>query len=125
MVCSADMLVMGNEVAGLIKRFASGINTEHSHLAQNEIQKVGAGGNYLQESHTFKHFKECWYPDLFERGSHSAWEAGGRKSLADKCRDKVKQILENHQPLHLAENIQERIKKIRIGGEKEILRSIQ
>ncbi len=125
MVCSADMLVMGNEVAGLIKRFAGGINTEPAHLAQNEIQKVGAGGNYLQEPHTFKHFKECWYPDLFARGSHAAWETAGGKSLAEKCSDKVKKILETHEPQHLTEEIIERIKRIRIKGEKEIMGTIQ
>lgn len=124
MVCSADMLVMGNEVAGFIKRFAGGINTEPEHLAPDVIRKVGAGGNYLQEPHTFKHFKECWYPELFARGSHAAWEAAGGKSLAEKCREKVKNILETHTPKPLETGIKEQIKKIRITGEKEILATI-
>jgi len=67
------------------KRFAGGISTEPNHMALNEIQKVGAGGNYLQEMHTVEHFKECWYPELFARGSYEAWETAGGTSLADRC----------------------------------------
>lgn len=124
MICSADMLVMGNEVAGLIKRFAGGINTEQAHMAVDEILKAGAGGNYLQEQHTFKHFKECWYPELFARGSYDAWEASGSKSLADRCNEKVKQILETHKPVQLDQTVIDAIAEIRKTGEKEILERI-
>jgi len=123
MVCSAGMLVMGNEVAGLIKRFSGGINTEPAHMALDEIQKVGAGGNYLQESHTMEHFKECWYPELFARGSYDTWETAGGKSLEDKCNQKVRDILDTHVPPALGENLQETIRQIRIEGEKEILKT--
>jgi trimethylamine--corrinoid protein Co-methyltransferase len=121
MVCSADMLVMGNEVAGLIKRFAGGINTDPTHLALNEIQKAGAGGNYLQETHTVEHFKECWYPELFARGSYEAWEAAGGTSLADRCNQKAREILDTHVPPALDENLQAKLQQLRIDGEKEIL----
>ena len=124
MVCSADMLVMGNEVAGLIKRFAGGINTEPAHLAVDEIRKVGAGGNYLQEPHTFEHFKEHWYPKLFTRESYAAWETAGGKSLTDRCSEHVKKILETQKPVQLEQPIQEAIAEIRKTGEKEILESI-
>ena len=122
MICSADMLVMGNEAAGMIKRYALGIDTSPENLALDVIQSVGAGGNYIQQPHTFKNFKDCWYSELFARGSYSAWESSGKKSLADKCSEKVKQILETHQPLALDEDIQKRIKEIRVRGEQEILK---
>jgi trimethylamine---corrinoid protein Co-methyltransferase len=124
MICSADMLVLGNEVAGMIKRFAGGINTEPEHLAVDVIQKVGAGGNYLQEAHTHKHFKQCWYPELFTRQSYGSWEKSDGKSLAEKCNEKVQKVLEEHKPLALEEKLMQRLVDIRTAGEKEILKSI-
>ncbi len=121
MICSGDMLVMGNEVAGFIKRFAGGISTEPDQLALGVIQKVGAGGNYLQERHTFQHFKSCWYPELFARGSYAGWEAAGKKNLADKCNEKVRQILETHTPIPLAQPLKETVAQIRKTGEKRIM----
>lgn len=122
MICSAEMLVMGNEVAGIIKRFVSGLSTEPEQMAQDVIRKVGAGGNYLQERHTLKHFKECWYSDLFARGSYNAWEAGGKKNLDDRCREKVKAILDTHHPLALDDKIRKKIMQIRVEGERELLK---
>jgi trimethylamine--corrinoid protein Co-methyltransferase len=124
MICSADMLVMGNEVAGFIKRFVGGISTEPDQLALSVIQKVGAGGNYLQEKHTFQHFKSCWYPELFARGSYAGWEAAGKKNLADKCSEKVRQILETHTPIPLAQPIKETVAQIRKTGEKRIMKQM-
>jgi len=125
MICSADMLVMGNEIAGMIKRFSGGISTDSDEMAVSTIQKVGAGGNYLQEAHTHKHFKQCWYPELLTRQSYPTWEKAGSMSLAEKCSEKVKKVLEEHQPLQLDEKLQQRLVKIRTEGEKEILNSLK
>ena len=123
MICSADMLVMGNEIAGMIKRFAGGIDTSPDQLACDVIKKVGAGGNYLQEQHTLQNFKQCWYPDMFARQSFSAWADAGSKSLADKCSEKVRELLESHVPPALEDGLKEKIRQIRIDGEKEILKT--
>jgi len=123
MICSAEMLMMGNEVAGMIKRFLGGINTEKEELAYDIIQKVGAGGNYLQEEHTHRHFKKCWYPQLLTRQSYASWEASGAKDLRTKCHEKVKEIIERHSPEPLGEKIRENLANIRLEGEKEILSS--
>lgn len=121
MVCSANMLVMGNEAAGSVKQFVGGVNTDPDQLACEVIQKVGAGGNYLQEKHTHKYFKQIWYPELLTRESYNAWQASGSKSLEEKCNDKIRHILETHKPVSLEDKIQEGLNQIKIKIEQEIL----
>lgn len=125
MVCSANMLVMGNEAAGSVKQFVGGVSTTEDQLACDVIQKVGAGGNYLQEKHTHQHFKQIWYPELLTRVSHNAWQASGGKSLEERCHEKVSHILENHKPVALEDKLQQRLNQIKSEGEKEILESGQ
>lgn len=123
MLCSAEMLVMGNEVAGMVKQFMKGIGVTPETMACDVIDKAGPGGNYLQSPHTLKHFKECWYPELFCRSSYSAWQESGETTLADRCRAKVKKIVDSHQTVELDNTIKETISMIRKEGEKEILGS--
>jgi len=123
MLCSAEMLVMGNEVAGMAKQFMKGIEITPETMACDVIDKVGPGGNYLQEPHTMKHFKGCWYPELFCRSSYGTWEAAGKKTMEDQCRAKVKKIIETHHPIELDDSIRKMILSIRKKGEKEMLDS--
>lgn len=122
MVCSADMLVMGNEVVGMAKRFINGIRVTPESLATDVIHRVGPGGNFLQEPHTLSNFKNAWYPELFTRESRATWESRGKKDLAEKCSDKVKAILESHTPEALSDDIRQALETIRIQGEKELNR---
>jgi trimethylamine:corrinoid methyltransferase-like protein len=40
-----------------------------------------------------------WRPTLMDRQMRRAWEAGGRKTMAERVRAKVVDILEHHEPL--------------------------
>ena len=124
MICSAEMLVLGNEAAGMAKRFMQSFQITPETMAIDVIDKVGPGGNYLQEAHTMAHFKKCWYPELSSRSSFATWQDKGEKTMVDQCHSKVKKILEIHNPAELKDTIKEAIIKIRKAGEQEILGGI-
>ena len=61
-------MLLDDESIGFVKRFMEGIELSEETLALDLIHEVGPGGNFLQEDHTFKHFrKETWYPRFFNR----------------------------------------------------------
>jgi len=62
LVGSYDMLVMSNEIIGMVKRIMGGIPVNEETLAVDVIAKVGPGGHFLGEKHTFKHFRKFWLP---------------------------------------------------------------
>jgi len=75
---SFQTLVMNNEIIGQIKRLMGGITINREHLALDAIHRVGPGGNFLGDKHTFKHFRKNWKPDLTDRQTYENWVASGR-----------------------------------------------
>jgi trimethylamine--corrinoid protein Co-methyltransferase len=124
MVCSTDMLVMGNEVIGMAKRFIRGIDVDAETLARDVITAVGPGGHYLQEDHTLAHFKQqLWMPQLFDRRSYEDWKADGSKDMAQRVRERVLEIIDTHQPPPLPKKTIQALATIREEGAKALSQS--
>jgi len=103
---SLTNLVTCNEMIGMAKRVARGIDVDDAFLGLDTIKEVGPGGNFLSTKHTFKFFKkEHYMGDIVERRSYEAWEADGAKDYGVRAAEKVKKILETHTPEPLAEDI--------------------
>ena len=93
MICSPEMLVMGDEICGMTRHFLRGININVDTLATDTIDQVGPGGNFLQSLHTFKHFKnETWFPKLMERNYNDKWLEKGKPSTQDRVREKLAKL---------------------------------
>jgi len=95
---SYEMLVSMDEVVGMVKRFMEGVEVSEEDLALDVIDQVGPGGHFLGEMHTVRHFRENWYPRLHDRRNRVGWEEAGRRTLGDRARAQVQEILENHRP---------------------------
>lgn len=96
---SYEQLVITNEIIGMVKKYISGVKVDKNSLAFDVVEKVGLGGNFLTEDHTFKNFKnEIFTPELIDRSVYENWEKNGAKSLETRVNEKVKEILETYKP---------------------------
>lgn len=121
MVCSAEMLVMGNEVCGMIKRFMQGVEINSETLAEEVIEAVGHGGNFIQEEHTFDHFrKEMWRPGLMIRQYADEWRSRGAMDMEARVRERLKDIVDNHEPEALPGGTLDALERLRKEGEKAL-----
>lgn len=103
---SSQQLVFSNEVIGHARRLMKGITVDEEHLAYDAMKNVGPGGNFLGEPHTFQHFREeIWSPDTSERRSYEEWEADGAKDFKEVIREKLVNILNNHKPEALSDEV--------------------
>jgi len=109
---SFEMLVVTNEVIGMVRRFMEGVEINEETLALDVIDKVGPGGNFLAEDHTYRHFREHWLPELIDRGNYKSWVEKGKKTLGQRANEKVREILETHIPEPLPEEIREELARI-------------
>jgi trimethylamine---corrinoid protein Co-methyltransferase len=90
-----------------------GITVNKHTLAVDLIEKVGPGGNYITEEHTYENFKiDWWFPTIFNRRRYDFWIADGQPDLADLAREKLADILENHKPERLNRKVIDSIQKI-------------
>ncbi|MCK4323231.1 MAG: trimethylamine methyltransferase family protein, partial [Armatimonadetes bacterium] len=107
LTASWDMLVMCDEFIGAAKRVAKGFELSEETLALDLIDGVGPQGHFMAERHTAENFrKEFWIPELIDRSNFDKWQAEGETSLLDRTRDKVREILESHQPEPLDADLQ-------------------
>jgi trimethylamine--corrinoid protein Co-methyltransferase len=102
--CSLAQLVICDEIVAWIKHFAQHVEVNAETLALDVIDQMGVDGQFLKSPHTRRHFRERWYPRLFERDNYGGWLAKGGKTLAERAADRVKEILSTHRPDPLPED---------------------
>jgi trimethylamine--corrinoid protein Co-methyltransferase len=95
---SLELIVATNEFISLIDCIMRGIEVTPETLALEVIEKVGPGGSYLGEDHTFSHFRTNWLPVLANRSNYEQWMAAGGMSLGDRANLRVREILQTHEP---------------------------
>ena len=90
----------------------AGIEINDETLALDLIDEANPDGQYLDSKHTFAHFRERWYPHVFERDNYDNWLAHGGKSLAERAAERVSEILAEHKPEPLPEAIRDRVNAV-------------
>jgi len=122
---SFEMLVLSDEVISLTRRFLQGFEISEETLALDVIDKVGPGGHFLGEDHTYRHFREHWYPTLLDRGNYASWVDKGSKTLGERVKERVKHVLETHQPEPLPAEMRERLHRIVKRAEQRVQKEAQ
>ncbi len=97
---SPFVAAMDNDIYGMIGRVLRGVKVTEETLAIDLIKQVGPiPGNYLNTAHTRNWWKhELFIPVLADRMSHPEWLKAGGKNIVDRAKERVKTILESHQP---------------------------
>ena len=109
---SLVQLVLCDEIVGWIEHFMAGIEINDETLALDLIDKMTPDGQYLDSEHTFAHFRERWYPRVFERDNYDNWLANGGKSLTERAAERVNEIIAEHKPELLPEDIRDRVNAV-------------
>jgi trimethylamine--corrinoid protein Co-methyltransferase len=109
---SLAQLVLCDEIVGWVKHFMAPVEVDDETLALDLIDEIGPDGQFLDTEHTLAHFREHWYPTVFDRHNYDRWQAVGGKSLAERAVERVSKILAEHQPEPLPEDIARKVKAI-------------
>jgi trimethylamine--corrinoid protein Co-methyltransferase len=102
---SLAQLAICDEIVGWLDHLIRPLEINDETLALDLIHEKGPEGHYVETDHTMAHFREHWYPDLFERADYGAWQAEGGKSLGERAAERVEEILANHEPTPLPEDV--------------------
>jgi trimethylamine--corrinoid protein Co-methyltransferase len=109
---SPVQLLLCDEIVSWLKGYTREFEVNDRTLALDVIAEVGHGGQFLSTKHTREHFKERWYPNLFERANFDSWLEKGGKTLEERASNKIEQILGEHTPDPLPESIQKKLREI-------------
>jgi trimethylamine--corrinoid protein Co-methyltransferase len=101
LTASYEMMVVGDEIIGFVRRLMSGIEITPETLALDVIDKVGPGGSYLTSPHTKQHFREVWYPRVLDRHNYNGWMQAGQPTVNKTSREIARDAIYHHQPIPL------------------------
>ena len=112
LTCSYEMIALTDELVAMADHLMKGIDVNEQTLLVDELDEVGPGGNFLGTDATRAHYREFWFPKLFDRKIRPNWEAAGSTTLGQRLTAKVNRIIAEHQPNPLDGEKQRRVQEI-------------
>jgi trimethylamine--corrinoid protein Co-methyltransferase len=108
MLESEPLLMLDDELCGAALRIARGIEVNDGTLALDVIKQVGFSAHYLDREETARRFRdEHFIPHLLPREPFDSWQSSGACSALDHARERVRQILADHQPRQIDPTIEQ------------------
>ena len=104
--------VMDDEFARMIKHAVGGIPVDDETLAVEDIAAVGPFGDFLSLDATMRHMREQSQPDHLDRRVREDWESRGATDLYARCRDKAREVIREHKPVPVPDDVAARIHAI-------------
>jgi trimethylamine--corrinoid protein Co-methyltransferase len=90
---SLEMAVIGNDIAGALRRAQRGILVNDDTMATDVIQEMGQKASYLEHPHTAAHFRqEYFFPRVFNRIQRGKWESLGSPTIVDEARARIDKL---------------------------------
>ena len=112
MQSSLQLQVIANDTIGWLRAATAGVRVDDETLALDVIDELGPTGDYLSHDHTLRHYKEPFYSELADKGTHSQWVKRGATRMEQRAAQHVEEILANHKPEPLLADVQRDIKRV-------------
>ena len=98
-------LVLDNEFVRMIKHTIGGFAVDDESLAVDVIKAVDPARDFLTQPHTLKHLRTHSQPEFIDRSRMEKWKAAGATDSYRRALEKTRDILQNHTPEPLPENV--------------------
>ncbi len=109
---SLEQIVICDELIGYVKAFMAPVEVNEETLALDLIDQIGPNGDFLGAEHTRQHYKQAWYPRLFDRRNYEDWRRRRRQDAPAAPRERALKLLDTHKPEPLPADVQRRIDEI-------------
>jgi trimethylamine--corrinoid protein Co-methyltransferase len=93
---SCEQLVIDHDLWQIARRFFDGLVVDDERLALAAIDRVGPGGNYIEDEHTLRWLRRepAYYSNLVARPASAEIDRG----MFARARERMQEILETHVP---------------------------
>ncbi len=108
------LLVIDDEIAGMMHRLQKGVDIDTDTLALDVIAKVGPQGNYLAEDHTIKYLRsdEHYVPSILGRDSVEIAYSDDAKKMVGIASEKAMTLLRSHEVPPLSDEVLKELQSI-------------
>jgi trimethylamine---corrinoid protein Co-methyltransferase len=112
LTCSYEMIVIGDEIISFVRRLLGGMRITPETLALDVIDAVGPGGDFLGTDHTLDHYRDVWYPRLFDRRMVEGWQEAGRPTALERARAMARETIASQRPAALPPEVSAQLQSI-------------
>ncbi|MEE9501286.1 MAG: trimethylamine methyltransferase family protein [Candidatus Aminicenantaceae bacterium] len=96
---SLEKLVIDNEICGMAYRLIDGIAQRDDPIALDLFKDFAVDTQFLSMPHTRKWYREeHTFPKLIDRDPYDIWVSKGRKTIAARTKEEVKNLLQKNPP---------------------------
>lgn len=94
-VCSPVQMILDHEWMRALRHLVQPFEVSEGTLGLETILQAGPGGQYLDKTHTARHFRwELWNPEIWSRQMLRSWASEGGRIDADQARDRALRVQE-------------------------------
>ena len=111
-----EAIVMDDELYHRARYALMAMDVDSEALALDVIQKVGPGGHFLAQKHTRRHMRTAMKPGLGQQADAE----GMSRDPRELARERVRWILENHEPEPLEAAKQDELARILATADREL-----
>lgn len=113
-LCAAETVILADEIISYTQPAMQSLSTDFDLLTENIeiIDEVGPMGEYISHEHTLAHFRDFWYPDIFERDRFDPLKEIQGQSIQERLNSRARQLIETYLPAPLGEDVSNEIDAI-------------
>ncbi|MBI4168994.1 MAG: trimethylamine methyltransferase family protein, partial [Acidobacteria bacterium] len=121
LTASFEAMVLDAEMLEMMVRFFAGVPVDDDSLALEVIAHVPAGGHFLGEEHTRKHFRtEFYFPNLADTEAYETWAKKGSRDAYARASERCKKLLASYREPTLDPAIDEALREFVARRKREI-----
>ncbi len=119
MVVDFPQLLLDSDIINMITYFMQGVKVSDETLCVDEVKAGGYQADYLMSPMTLKHMRSQSRPQFFQRMNRTTWITAGKPDPYETAKERVKDILVNHQPAPLPGTVADDLRRFVTKVEKE------
>ena len=101
---SPIQLIIDNDIFGMAKKLVKGFEINDETLGYQELMDISHSQSFITLDHTFRHFKDAYRPETFNRDSKTVWESKGAKDTIARAKEIFGNIKKEYKPFSIAED---------------------
>ncbi len=109
MTMSYEKFIIDDEICSLVTNFFQGLTVDEDHIAKDVILKVGSGGNFIAEEHTYNHMADLKEPIISTNQRYMS--NNEQPDTASRANNYYQEVLKDYEPPELNEKIEKELKK--------------
>lgn len=110
---SMEMIVLVNEIIGMVRYFVDGVRVDDTTLALQAIDEAAPGSGFLAANHTLENWRQSLFtPRVLDRQRYDLWAGKGSLDTYQRLNRQARKLVAEHPPRELPAEVEAAIAEV-------------